>query len=106
EQERARRRTGPRPCGCRRAVTFARVKILAFCCALAAGLAVCAPGSAAARQMEDMKVVVVRTIDKLSARTHTFDIPVEKTVQFGTSLFIKVRACRKSSPLEQPESAA
>lgn len=59
-----------------------------------------------ARQMEDMEVVVVRTIDKSSARTHTFDIPVDKTVQFGNSLFIKVRACRKASPIEQPESAA
>ncbi|MBI1214425.1 MAG: DUF2155 domain-containing protein [Alphaproteobacteria bacterium] len=56
--------------------------------------------------MEDMNTVVLRTIDKLSARTHTFDIPVNKTVKFGNALFIKVRACRKSSPLDKPESAA
>ncbi|HRJ67171.1 MAG TPA: DUF2155 domain-containing protein [Alphaproteobacteria bacterium] len=61
---------------------------------------------AAAREMEDMSVVVVRSIDKLSARTHTFDIPVDKTVQFGKSLFIKVRACRKSPPVGEPEAAA
>lgn len=59
-----------------------------------------------AREMEDMNVVVVRSIDKLSARTHTFDIPVDKTVQFGKSLFIKVRACRKTPPVGEPESAA
>lgn len=59
-----------------------------------------------ARQMEDTGFVVLRTIDKLSARTHTFEIPVEKTVKFGRSLFIKARACRKSSPLDQPENAA
>ena len=58
------------------------------------------------RQMEDMGTVVLRTIDKLSARAHTFDIPVDKTVKFGNSLFIKARACRRSSPLDQPESAA
>lgn len=58
------------------------------------------------RQMEDMGTVVIRTIDKLSARAHTFDIPVDKTVKFGNSLFIKARACRKASPLDQPESAA
>lgn len=56
--------------------------------------------------MEDMSTIVMRTIDKLSARTHTFDIPVGKTVKFGSSLFIKVQACRKSSPLDRPESAA
>ena len=46
------------------------------------GAAISAP-PAEAREMEDMNVVVVRSIDKLSARTHTFDIPVDKTVQFG-----------------------
>lgn len=74
-------------------------------------LAACAAGNlfaapAHAREMEDMNVVVVRSIDKLSARTHTFDIPVDRTVQFGNSLFIKVRACRKSPPVGEPESAA
>jgi len=59
-----------------------------------------------ARQMDDMGVAVLRTIDKLSARTTTFEIPVDKTVKFGASLFIKVRACRKASALDLPESAA
>lgn len=58
------------------------------------------------RQMDDMDIAVLRTVDKMSARTHTFNIPVEKTVKFGKSLFIKVRACRKSSPIDKPESAA
>ena len=60
----------------------------------------------AARQMEDTRIAVLRTIDKVSARTQTFDIPVDKTVKFGSSLFIKVRACRKALPIEKPESAA
>jgi len=59
-----------------------------------------------AREMTDMDIVVLRTIDKVSAYTSTFEIPVGKTVKFGASLFIKVRACRKSSPLDKPESAA
>ncbi len=59
-----------------------------------------------ARQMDDMPVAVLRTIDKVSARTLTFEVPVDKTVKFGTSLFIKPRACRKAVPLEEPESAA
>jgi hypothetical protein len=64
------------------------------------------PAPAPARKMEDTPTVVLRTVDKLSARTHTFDIPVDKTVKFGNSLFIKVRACRRASPLDKPESAA
>jgi hypothetical protein len=64
------------------------------------------PARAQERTMEDTQTVVLRTVDKLSARTHTFDIPVDKTVKFGNSLFIKVRACRRSSPLDKPESAA
>ena len=62
--------------------------------------------AASARQMEDMEVAVLRTIDKVSAYTHTFEVPVGKTVKFGSSLFIKARACRKASPLDKPESAA
>lgn len=61
---------------------------------------------ASARQMEEMNIAVLRTIDKVSARTRTFEVPVDKTVKFGNSLFIRLRACRKSSPLDQPESAA
>ena len=73
-----------------------------FCLALLMPL----PAFAEGRQMEDTPTVVLRTVDKLSARTHTFDIPVDKTVKFGNSLFIKVRACRRASPLDKPESAA
>lgn len=58
------------------------------------------------RQMSDRSIVKLRTIDKLSARTHTFEIPVSKTVKFGKSLFIKARACRSASALDEPENAA
>ena len=57
-------------------------------------------------RMEDRSIVRLRTIDKLSARTHSFEIPVSKTVKFGDSLFIKARACRGASPLDEPENAA
>ncbi len=61
---------------------------------------------ARAAQMNDMGVVVLRTIDKVSARTGTFEVPVDKTVKFGDSLYIKARACRKAAATEKPESAA
>jgi len=59
-----------------------------------------------AADMVDKEIVVIRTIDKISAYTHTFEIPVGKTVKFGTSLFIKARACRQASPIDTPENAA
>lgn len=83
-------------------MTFNRLLAALIVTGLFAGAAT----TAFARQMEDMNIVVLRTIDKISARTHTFEIPVERTVKFGASLFIKVRACRKASPIDKPESAA
>jgi hypothetical protein len=64
------------------------------------------PLVAHARQMDDQGIAVLRMIDKLSARSSTFDVPVDKTVKFGSRLFIKVRACRKASQLDAPESAS
>lgn len=61
---------------------------------------------AAAREMEERGIAVLRTIDKRAARTSTFEVPVDKTVKFGSSLFIKTRACRVSSALDKPEDAA
>ncbi len=70
------------------------------------GLLLSAVPNASARQMEEMSIAVLRTIDKVSARTRTFEVPIDKTVKFGSSLFIKLRACRKAAPMETPESAA
>ena len=53
----------------------------------------------------ELPVVKLRTLDKVTARTGTFQAPVGSTVKFG-SLYIKARTCRESSPLENPESAA
>ncbi len=47
----------------------------------------------------------LRMLDKVTARTSTFDVQVDKTVRFG-QLYIRPRACRKSPPIEAPESAS
>lgn len=47
-------------------------------------------------------VAVLRGLDKISAKTQDFDVPVNKTVQFGT-LSITVNYCRKTPPEEKPE---
>lgn len=61
-----------------------------------------APAQAA---MQDMPVIKLQSIDKITGRTLTFDARVGSTVKYGP-LYIKVQACRKAPPIEQPESAA
>lgn len=61
--------------------------------------------AARAVDMIDLPVVKLQSLDKITARTGTFEAHVGSTVKFG-SVYIKVQACRKASPIEQPESAA
>lgn len=56
-------------------------------------------------EMEDLPVVRLQSLDKVTARTMTFEAKVGGTVKFG-EIYIKVQACRKAPPLEAPESAA
>lgn len=55
--------------------------------------------------MIDYPMVELRALDKSTARTKTLKVKVGETTQYG-SLFIKVQSCRKSQPLEKPESAS
>ena len=77
-----------------------------FITLITGGLLFSAVPNTSAQQMEEMNIAVLRTIDKISARTKTFEVPIDKTVKFGSSLFIRLRACRKAAPMEPPESAA
>ncbi len=58
-----------------------------------------------AREMMDYPIVKLRSLDKVTARTITFEASVGSTLKFG-SLYIKAQACRKAPPIEQPEAAA
>lgn len=62
-------------------------------------------GTAHAREMENFPVVKLQSLDKITARTITFEARVGSTVKFGP-LYIKVQSCQKAPPVEQPESAA
>ncbi len=68
----------------------------------AAALFCFSPAQAA---MQDMPVIKLQSIDKITGRTLTFEARVGSTVKYGP-LYIKVQACRKAPPIEQPESAA
>jgi len=49
--------------------------------------------------------VILRALDKVTARTQTFTIPVGQQFNFG-ALTIAVRACRARPPLEPADAAA
>ncbi|MCC7305523.1 MAG: DUF2155 domain-containing protein [Alphaproteobacteria bacterium] len=55
--------------------------------------------------MESMPVVKLQSLDKVTARTLTFEARVGSTIKFGP-LYIKVQSCQKASPIEPPEAAA
>ena len=56
-------------------------------------------------EMENKPYVRLRSLDKVTARTMTFDAQIGTTVTFG-NLYIRVQTCRQSQPIEEPESAA
>lgn len=56
-------------------------------------------------EMVEMPFVKLQSLDKVTARTVTFEARVGSTVKFGP-LFVKVQSCRKAPPTERPEAAA
>lgn len=52
-----------------------------------------------------MPVALLQGLDKVTARTSTFEAKVGEPVTFG-QLTIIVKACQKASPIDPPESAA
>ena len=50
-------------------------------------------------------IVILQGLDKVTARVHTFEAPVESIIRFGT-LEIIARQCDKRPPEETPESSA
>lgn len=57
------------------------------------------------KQYDDFPKVTVRILDKITADTKTFDLDIGKTVAYG-SLRIRPMTCKKSLPIEEPESAS
>lgn len=76
-----------------------------LCAALAALICLTTPIKSHARDMTAYPRVKLQSLDKATARTMTFEARVGSTLKFGP-LYIKVQTCKKSSPIDQPESAA
>lgn len=80
---------------------FLKKTFAAFLCA---GVIAITPVAVRAELVEQ-PVVKLRSLDKVTARTMTFEVRVGSTVKFGP-IFIRVQSCRKAPPTEQPESAS
>ena len=74
-----------------------------FCVLLSMGTNV--PAIATARDMTEYPRVKLQSLDKVTAHTMTFEAKVGSTLKFGP-LYMKVQSCQKSSPIDDPESAA
>lgn len=59
----------------------------------------------AASEDEEYPSVRLRSLDKITARTLTFDAKVGTTIKFG-EIYIKVQSCRKPPPIIKTEAAA
>ncbi len=84
------------------AATALRVIVTIF---VAAIILISSPSASWAREMIEYPRVKLRALEKTTARTKTFEARVGSTVKFG-SLYIAIKSCQKSSPVDMPESAA
>ncbi len=62
-------------------------------------------GIAAAQESDGERVVVLRGLDKVTARISQIEAPIDRPVRFGT-LKIQARFCKKRPPEETPETTA
>jgi hypothetical protein len=51
------------------------------------------------------EIVILRALDKVTARTKDLFVPIDETVQFG-SIAVRPRKCLKRPPEEPPETSA
>ena len=82
-------------------MTLLRKTLLVSACLSSFGAAL----PAHALDYEDYPIVKLRTLDKITARTMTFEAKVGATMKFG-EIFIKVQTCRKPPPVQKSEASA
>lgn len=73
--------------------------------ALVVFLACCFFSGSVRAEMTEYPVAKLQSLDKMTARTMTFNARVGSTVKFGP-VYIRVQTCRKAPPIEKPEAAA
>lgn len=63
------------------------------------------PVPSIADDMIEQNNATLKFLDKTTAQSRTSEVEVGSTINYG-DIFIRVQACKKSSPMEKPESAA
>ena len=58
-----------------------------------------------AAQADPKQIAVLQGLDKATARTSTFEVPIDQSIDFGARR-IRVRHCDKTPPEERPEATA
>ncbi|WP_373086423.1 DUF2155 domain-containing protein [Sneathiella sp.] len=71
---------------------------------LMAVIGILMPSPVTASEAIDGDIVVLRALDKVTARTKDLFVPIDETARFG-SLVIRPRKCLKQPPEETPETA-
>ncbi len=61
--------------------------------------------SSAHADFEEYDVAILQSLDKITARTATFEAKVGATLSYG-QVFMKVMTCKKRPPIERPEASA
>ncbi len=54
---------------------------------------------------ETMDHAILQTLDKVTGRTSEIDVAIGEDITFG-KLYLSVKTCRKTPPIEKPEAAA
>jgi hypothetical protein len=80
------------------------LRCLSLMCILGGGLLFSSTG-ASALDYEEYPSIKLRSLDKITARTLTFDAQVGSTIKFG-DIFIKIQSCRKPPAIEKNEASA
>lgn len=74
---------------------------LSLLCLMSGGFA----SPVSALDYEEYPSIKLRSLDKITARTLTFDAQVGNTIKFG-DIFIKIQSCRKPPAIEKNEASA
>lgn len=82
---------------------FRRSAIMTLVCFLS--FATITPAFGAESESMEGEIVVLRALDKVTARTKDLYIPIDETASFG-SIYIRPRKCLKRPPEETPETSA
>lgn len=58
-----------------------------------------------AKDFQEYDTAIMRSLNKITAKTSTFEAPINAILSFGT-IFLEVKTCQKTPPSDIPETQA